>query len=77
MTGLEQMHQIRFETNQEMQIAIDIVNDSLSKINLKNIEQLDTSPWTYATDETRTSKINDHRPYEYQHDLERLTAELT
>ena len=66
--GINQLHKDTFETNREMQIAIDTVNGSLSKINVKKIEELDIRPAAYASDETRTDKLNEHVPYEYQFD---------
>ena len=55
-------------TRRRWQTSIDEVNSSLSNINVKKIEQLDTRPATYASDATRSRKLNDNTPYEYQHD---------
>ena len=47
---------------------LDDLNGSLSNINVKKIEKLDTRPTTYATDATRTDKLNAHLPYADQCD---------
>ena len=53
-SGINNVCHDTFKTNRHLQAAIDEVNGSLSNINVKKIEQLDTFPATYATDATRT-----------------------
>ena len=68
ITAVNEMHQNTIETNREIQHAIKMVNGLLVKVDVKKIERLDTRPATYATDATRTNKLNEHLPYEYQSD---------
>ena len=70
LQDFEQTHHEDFMTSRRWQTTIDEVNSSLSNINVKKIEQLDTRPATYATDATRSAKLNDNTPYEYQHDTD-------
>ena len=65
---LEQELHDTFEVNRKRQQALDHINGSLSKINVKKIYDLDDRPATYATDATRTEKPNSSRPFKLQHD---------
>ena len=60
--------QKHFVVRRQCQTAIDELNSSLSNIDVKKIERLDTRMAKYATDATRTEKLNDNQPYESKSD---------
>ena len=57
-------------------MAIDTGNGFLSKINVKKIEELDSRPAKYASDEKRKDRLKEHVPYEYQNDLGRYLSRV-
>ena len=61
---VEQTCHEAYQKRRELQTMLDDLNGSLSNINVKKIEKLDTRPTTYATDATRTDKLNAHLPYQ-------------
>ena len=70
LTAMNELHHTQFETNREIRHVIDEMNGTLAKVDVKKIERLDTRFALYATDATRTNKLNDQRPYEDPCDAE-------